>query len=360
MGNAAGDGGSNRESRFKTRIKGSRNSEGRRKKCRHRASHLCGFASFGLGVPYGIGEKWASHNQGAFVTFLWMFFRIAALLMCICSLATAAETNRAPFVVFVTGDHEYSSERTMPLLAAALETNFGFRTKVLYATEPSGRRNEGYEKNIPGLENLKSADLAIFFLRFRQLPQEQLDYIQQYLDSGKPLMGFRTASHSFLYPANDPRARWNAFGEVAFGTPPGWGAAGHTHFGHESSTDVTWAPHAEGNPLLQGVDKSFHVRSWLYRVLPHYPPRDATWLLVGTAINPDKPAEPNPVAWTWKTKQGARSFYTSMGHPNDFGQEPFQRLVVNAVFWALDRPEPAWPGRLPIDVSYEKPARKDP
>jgi len=284
-----------------------------------------------------------------------MLFQIAVFLLCICSLETlAAGTNEAPFVVFVTGDHEYSSERTMPLLAAALETNFGFRTKVLYATQPNGHRNESYEKSIPGLEVLRTADLAVFFLRWRQLPQEQLDFIQQYLDSGKPLIGFRTTSHGFKYDASDPLARWNAFGEFAFGTPPGWGAAGHTHFGHDSSTDVSLAPGAADHPILQGVNTNFHLRSWLYRVLPEYPPKNATWLLMGTAVHPDQPALPNPVAWTWPTPQGARSFYTSMGHPEDFQVEPFQRLVVNAIFWALRRPPAAWPGPLAIDVSYEK------
>jgi type 1 glutamine amidotransferase len=288
-----------------------------------------------------------------------MRFQVATFLLGLMSVgAFAAPSDPSPSIVFVTGDHEYSSERTMPLLAAALEKNFGFHTTVLYATEPDGRRNESYEKNIPGLEALKTADLAVFFLRWRQLPQEQLDLIQGYLDSGKPLIGFRTTSHGFKYEANDPRARWNAFGEFAFGTPPGWGAAGHTHFGHDSSTDVSYADGAADNPILQGVDKTFHVRSWLYRVQPKYPPKDATWLLMGAAVNPDKPAQPNPVAWTWRTRQGARSFYTSMGHPEDFQVESFQRLVVNAIFWGLNRPPPAaWPGKLPINVSYDKPKK---
>jgi type 1 glutamine amidotransferase len=282
--------------------------------------------------------------------------------MCFCALEVfAAATNEGASIVFVTGDHEYSSERTMPLLAAELQKDFGFRTTVLYATEPNGRRNEQYEKSIPGLEALRTADLAVFFLRWRQLPKEQLAFIQEYLDAGKPLIGFRTTSHAFKYPAGDPLARWNAFGESAFGTPPGWGASGHTHFGHDSSTDVSIANGAVGNPILQGVDTNFHVRSWLYRVLPDYPPKNATWLLVGRAVNPDKTAEPNPVAWTWQTKQGARSFYTSMGHPEDFRSEAFDRLIVNSIFWALRRPPPSvWPGAMAINVSYEKPKEHSP
>ena len=142
--------------------------------------------------------------------------------------AVSAAAPQKPLVVFVTGDHEYSGELTLPLIAAELEKNYGMRTKVLKAYP-----DYNGEKDIPGLEALREADLAVFFLRWRQLPQEQLDYIDAYLKSGKPVMGFRTTTHAFNYPEGDPRIRWNAFGEFAFGAPPGWGGkAAHTHYGH--------------------------------------------------------------------------------------------------------------------------------
>jgi type 1 glutamine amidotransferase len=260
-----------------------------------------------------------------------------------------------PHVVFVVGDHEYGSERTMPLLAKELEKKFGMRTTVLQATNEKGEHEESYEKNIPGLEALEGADLAIFFLRWRQLPKEQVQLIQKYLDSGKPVVGFRTTSHSFNYPKGHELERWNAFGRFAFGTPPGWGADGHTHYGHESSTDVVVISAVAQNPILTGVDKNFHVRSWLYHVLPKFPPPGATPLLMGKAVEPNKPAIENPVAWTYHTEKGGRSFYTSLGHPEDFQVESFQRLCVNAIHWALGKPVPKkWPGKLDINVPYEK------
>jgi hypothetical protein len=34
-------------------------------------------------------------------------------------------------------------------------------------------------------------------------------------------------------------------------------------------------------------------------------------------------------------------FYTALGHPQDFQEESFRRLVVNALFWTAGRePEP--------------------
>ncbi|MCP5519905.1 MAG: ThuA domain-containing protein, partial [Verrucomicrobiales bacterium] len=47
-----------------------------------------------------------------------------------------------------------------------------------------------------------------------------------------------------------------------------------------------------------------------------------------------EPAE--PVAWTrlYGPKQ-ARVFYTSLGHPDDFKEAGFRRLLLNGVLWAM-------------------------
>jgi hypothetical protein len=258
---------------------------------------------------------------------------------------------KKPYVVFVTGDHEYSSELTMPLLAAELEKNYGLRTKVLKSVPD----HKG-EKDIPGLEALREADLAVFFLRWRLLPQEQLNLIEEYLKTGKPVVGFRTSSHSFNYPEGDPRRRWNAFGEFAFGTPPGWGGpAKHRHYGHTSTTDVTVIPEAAKHPILTGVAPSFHVASWLYHVLPDHPPKNATWLMMGKSVKPEKqPAVDNPVAWTWQNEWGGKAFFTTLGHPEDFKEEGLQRMTINAIHWALGKSVPKkWKGKMEINVAYD-------
>ncbi|MCY7352213.1 MAG: ThuA domain-containing protein [Cytophagaceae bacterium] len=261
----------------------------------------------------------------------------------------AQNIPKKPLVVFVTGDHEYSSEATMPLLAQELEKKYGLRVRVLKA-DP----DQNAEENIPGLEALKEADLAVFFLRWRRLPAGQVAYIDEYLKSGKPVVGFRTSTHAFNYPKGHELEKWNAFGEFAFGSPPGWGgAAKHTHYGHRSTTDVTVIPEAAKNPILTGIDPSFHMSSWLYRVLPDYPAKGTTWLLMGKSVNPDKEAIANPVAWTWKNQWGGKSFFTTLGHPEDFKVESFQRLVVNAIHWTLNKPVlDKWKGKVAINVPY--------
>jgi type 1 glutamine amidotransferase len=266
-----------------------------------------------------------------------------------CAQTKTSANTKKPLIVFVTGDHEYSGESTMPLLAAELEKNYGFRTKVLKASP-----DQNAEENIPGLEALKEADVAVFFLRWRRLPADQVKYIEDYLKTGKPVIGFRTTTHAFNYPKGHELEKWNAFGEMAFNAPPGWGGkAKHTHYGHESSTDVTVIPEAAKNPILTGVSKSFHARSWLYRVLPDYPTKGSTWLLMGHAVNPDKAAIDNPVAWTGKNSFGGKFFMTTLGHPEDFDLEPFQRLVINSIHWAAGKPVPKkWAGKIQMDVPY--------
>lgn len=272
-----------------------------------------------------------------------------------CAQTRISANAKKPLVVFVTGDHEYSGEATLPLLAAELEKNYGMRTIVLKSSP-----DHNSEENIPGLEALKDADLAVFFLRWRRLPAGQVKFIDDYLKSGKPVMGFRTSTHAFNYPKGHALEKWNAFGERAFGSPPGWGGpANHTHYGHESSTDVSIIPEAAQHPVLTGVDKNFHVKSWLYKVLPDYPAKGATWLLMGKPVNPNTPtAINNPVAWTWQNAAGGNVFFTTLGHPEDFQQAGFQRLVINAIHWTLEKPVPKnWAGKLAINVPYREPVK---
>jgi type 1 glutamine amidotransferase len=270
------------------------------------------------------------------------------LMVAALPLRSTTPPSSTPHVVFVTGDHEYSGEETMPLLARELEKNYGLKTTVLKAYP-----DQDSETDIPGLEALAKADLVVFFLRWRQLPESQVAHIKAYLDSGKPVMGFRTTSHAFNYPKGHALEQWNAFGAEAFGTPPGWGKEGHTHYGHESSTDVSIIPAAAEHAVLKGVARTFHVRSWLYQVKPNWPPADAVELLQGKAVNPNKPAQENPVAWTWKNRFGGPVFFTTLSHPEDFKVEAVQRLVINGIHWSLGLPIPnPWKGTFKLDAPY--------
>ncbi|MFC4768665.1 GMC oxidoreductase [Effusibacillus consociatus] len=235
--------------------------------------------------------------------------------------------------MFIAAEVEYESEYTLPLIAKEAEL-YGARTTVLTAYPASSN-----PANIPGLEALADADLAVFFIRYRTLPEEQFRHIRDYIERGKPVIGFRTSTHGFLYPKGHPLEPWNTkFGIGVLGAP--W----IKHYAYSSSTEVFVAPKARQHPILCGIPDRFHVRSWLYYVLP-YPPKEAEILLLGQSVDPDfKPdatTEINPVAWTFKNYAGGQTFTTTLGHPEDFQVPAFRKLVMNAIHWALDVIPPA-------------------
>lgn len=264
----------------------------------------------------------------------------AGLTVTLAHTSVEAAGKKRPNVVFVTGDDEYRSEITMPFIAKLLESKRQFQCTVLYAVDPgSGEKNPKYQKNIEGLEALKKADLAVFFMRFRALPDEQLKLILDYVNSGKPIVGIRTSTHAFRYPSGHKNARYNdEFGKEVFGQK--W----ITHHGHKSSTEVSILPGARKHPILSGIYGSFPCSSWLYHVEPLV--GDCKPLLAGKAINSNKTKDQEkypltqPVAWT-KTYKGARVFFTTLGHPKDFEEYSVRRLLMNGIYWAsgMDVPE---------------------
>src|SRR5205807_810764 len=78
--------------------------------------------------------------------------------------------GRGKTIVLISGDEEYRSEETMPQFARILSERHGFRTIVLFAIDPKdGTINPNVNNNIPGLDNLKKADLVVMLLRWRNL-----------------------------------------------------------------------------------------------------------------------------------------------------------------------------------------------
>jgi len=228
-------------------------------------------------------------------------------------------------VMFIVGESEYHSHESMPPVAREIESKYDVKATVSICSDLSPNPNHEF----PGLEALADADLAVFYTRFRQIPDKQVEMIEAYLDSGRPVVGLRTATHAFRYPEGAKYQSWNdGFGQSLFGTP--W----RFHYGHESSTDVRVIPEMADHPILKGVPGGFHVRSWLYYVLPL--PDTCKPLMMGTSIGPShkEEREDNPVAWT-NVHKGGRVFYTSMGHPEDFGIKPFRTLLINGIIWAL-------------------------
>ena len=261
--------------------------------------------------------------------------------------AAAPEETQGPHIVFVTGDEEYRSEESMPMLAKMVEQELGATTEVLFALDSNGVVNPNVNDNIAGLEALQDADMMVLFTRWRALPDEQAKMITDFAETGKPMVGFRTSTHAFLYKDDTLRQHLNNDWPTAvFGQQ--W-ITHHGHFedGHDPLTSVTLTD--TDSPILNGV-QPFDAYSWLYHV------DGGEWkinpntrhLLTGKSLRSKHEAEgrleqfplTNPVAWTNDYK-GARVFFTTLGHPYDWKNENMRRLALNGVAWALEQDIPA-------------------
>jgi hypothetical protein len=120
------------------------------------------------------------------------------------TIAGGSGPGAGKHVVLISGDEEYRSEEALPQLAKILAKHHGFTCTVLFAIDKDGTINPKANANIPGLEHLAKADLAVFFIRFRNLPDDQMKHVADYLAAGKPVIGLRTATHAFSMAKTSP------------------------------------------------------------------------------------------------------------------------------------------------------------
>jgi hypothetical protein len=290
-------------------------------------------------------------------------------------------------IVLISGDEEYRSEETLVQLAKILNVNHGFNCTVLFSQNPNypGIVNPNYQNNIPGLVALADADLMIILTRFRALPDMQMRYIDDYLKSGKPVLGMRTATHAFKFdrgPIKSSFAHYGnyykennvwqgGFGKLILGEK--W-VAHHGAHGQQSTLGII-PKISRDHPVLKSIlPGSIWGATDVYAIrLPMVD--DAVPLLLGQVTERNGPydkldpffgmrpsdgklgaivnrknergdtvsidlnAPMMPIAWIKnyqipKGKQG-RVFATTMGASTDLVAEGTRRMLVNAAYWCL-------------------------
>jgi type 1 glutamine amidotransferase len=263
--------------------------------------------------------------------------------------------GKGKHVVLVSGDEEYRSEEALPQLGKILAKHHGFKCTVLFPIDPKDGTINPNISNIPGLEALESADLLVIFTRFRDLPDEQMKHLVDYIESGRPIIGIRTATHAFNFEgANKTYAKYSwtskdpayeqGFGRQVLGET--W-ISHHGKHGSQSTRGIV-AKGQESHPILRGIkDGDVWGPSDVYGVrLPL--PGDSQPLVLGQVLvgmkADDQPVEGKqndpmmPIAWT-KTYTGAagkpaRTFTSTIGAATDLATEGTRRLLVNACYWA--------------------------
>lgn len=256
-------------------------------------------------------------------------------------------------IVLIAGDEEYRSEEAMPMLGRILSVRHGFRCTVLFSTNPeTGEIDPTNQTHITGMSALDDADMMVVFLRFRELPDEDMAHFDAFVQSGKPILGLRTATHAF----NIKRDKNSAYAKYDFRHkkwPGGFGqqVLGDTwinHHGshkHESTRGVINKQY-ENHPILRGV-----VDIWgptdVYGVRNLV--EEAQVLVHGQVLQGILPSDPPvegaknepmmPLVWT-KGFEGtsgvtSRVICTTMGSSTDMESAGLRRLLVNACYWGL-------------------------
>lgn len=288
-------------------------------------------------------------------------------------------------IVLVSGDEEYRSEESLPQLGKMLAKYHGFDCTVLFAQDPElpGVVNPNYLENIPGLEALRDADLMIIATRFRNLPDEQMLEIENYLKSGRPVIGLRTATHGFKIPEDSKWAHWSfnykgdktkwhgGFGKFILGTT--W-VSHHGWHKKESTRGIVVA----GNPLGNGIGEGdIWSASDVYGTT--YPlPGDSEVAVFGQVLSGmnhddepigkapyeyapkygkndpdfDKNSPMMPIAWTksYQIEGGEKGkvFTATLGASLDLKENGIRTLLGNAAYWCVGLPIPEEGAKMEI------------
>ena len=292
---------------------------------------------------------------------------IALIVLMLCAVA-GAETPFVAYepadgpgggkhVVFLSGDEEYRSEEGLPMLAKILSRRHGLRCTVLFAVDPDGTINPQNRASLPGADTLDSADAIVMLIRRRAWEEAAMKHFVAAWQRGVPIVALRTSTHAFQLD-DGPYRSFNDFGKRVLGE--GW----VNHWGRhkQEATRGVIEPAAKDHPILRGVEDVF-ADSDVYEA---YPPPDATILLRGQVLQGMKPSDPPahymkkrasdgveqpindpmmPIAWTRNVPNEAgsrnRIFCTTLGAATDLQSEGARRMIVNAVFWALDLDVPS-------------------
>ncbi|HLN56771.1 MAG TPA: isochorismatase family protein [Bacteroidales bacterium] len=245
------------------------------------------------------------------------------------------EDNR-PVVAFIIAENEYHANRRLPEFGHELLLTRGVNCE--YALGKPVYTGEGIH-NIENLQILKDADLMVVQVRRRALPSEQMDLVKDYVGSGKPVLGLRTASHAFS--VNQPK------NGVAAELPDQWpefdlevlGGNYKNHYGTMPDPIVySIVPGMDNHLLLKGVPAGDFtgIVAPLNSLYMNRPLRSPNIQVILTGSIPGKPSE--PVLWI-NNRQEGKVIYTSMGHWLDWDLQQFRQIMFNAVDILLNLPQ---------------------
>ncbi len=231
------------------------------------------------------------------------FLTVAVLLF----LIHCVPAHAKPLAIhMLSGSKEYKSEESLKLWSEHLKQNYGFKSTISWGTDKI--------TFVENLESMDKADVLVVFCRRWELEGEQAKRIRDWCESGKPILGIRTASHAFQFFLEFDQ-------EILGGDYEG-------HDGGGVEVQITRNEENTGHPILK------EVSDWSRDGKLYFNPNiadDVVLLLSGRTEENEA-----PVAWARENGK-QRIFYTSLGIPDDFRNENFLRLLDNGLHWLVEQ-----------------------
>lgn len=226
--------------------------------------------------------------------------------------------DKRPHVVVMVSDDHYKADTWMPLLAGKFQVKH-----ALYFTVLHGEGGELFH----GIDELESADSLVVYFRRLSLRKDQLEKVIRYVESGRGVVGLRTATHAFSRRGKIPEghANWDRFDADVLG-------GSYTGHGNNAVGSEIWnVKEMEQSSILKGVKPSvWHSTGSVYDTAPVK--EDAT--IYQYAASSEKGRMP----LTWTRMYGkTRVAFTALGHWDDVDVPAFQRLYLNMILWSLDK-----------------------
>lgn len=256
----------------------------------------------------------------------------------------------AKHVVLISGDEEYRSEESMPMLGKILSQTHGFKCTVLFSLSEDGSYiDPNNSTGLRGLEALDTADLMIIGTRFRQPDEAGAANITKFLNAGKPVIGIRTSTHAFNGKGKFGNIGFGEFGRKVLGEQ--W-VSHHGQHKRQGARGVIEEDKAD-HPILNSVENIF-APSDVYGVV-HLTEEADEILMRGAvtesldpaskAVDGDKNDPMQPFAWlhTYQRPDGsgmAKSFCTTAGASVDLVNEDLRRMIVNAAYFLTGQEVP--------------------
>ena len=253
--------------------------------------------------------------------------------------------EKMPYVHFFAAESEYGAFFSMPMLGKMLNERHGFSVSVSYSLDLNGSIDDRIPNGLVGFELMERADLVVVFTRSKLLTKSTASAFQKYLDSGKPLVGFRTANHGFNFSKEDP--------DADFLRSEGWTHKGpqlcsmwkHKFGGHHGGsprdgmlTDIFPNSEYGNHPILNGIQPYKDPRH-LYILLkePGKTEYDFTPLVMGKArkIFDHKKHLPEIQPTVIISEKPRRTFYSSTCGADTFYNPNARRLALHGILWAL-------------------------